>query len=251
MMLNNYTGSELSDADCEFIALERVSQSLLAKERELVKTAWFDYRLLHPTKRTYLFAHFYEQAFSYMIRLHVDYEQVEGNSPRTYLPKSDPLGKPKSVLLREQREGKSSSFRNTTGIWKARQSADLLGIPYDVFCMSGMKAAIGRVWQRIPSPAQLYSENIMLQIVDRWEVLLTEKIYASADPYFTLPNWVGHPSQEEHAAWLCQQIATRSAPEYGLMQYGFKNKMIPPQAMRSHFSDSVISSAIRLSKHLL
>lgn len=251
MMLNTYVGSDLSELDCEFIALERVSQSLLAKERDLVKTAWFDYRLIHPTKRTYLFAHYYEEAFRYMIRLHVDYEQVEGESPRSYLPKHDPLGKPKSVLLKDEKAGTNSAFRTTTCIWKARQSADLLGMPYDVFCMSGMKAAIGRIWQRIPSPSQLYSENILNQIIDRWEILLNERIYAASDEFYTLPKWVGHPAQQEHADWLCKQIAMRSAPEYALMEYAFKKHMIPPQMARSYFSDSVISSATRLSKYLL
>ena len=251
MMLNPYVGSELSEIECEFIALERVSLSLLKEERELYKTAWFDYRALHPTKRTYLFAHYYEEAFRHMIRLHVDYEQVEGPAPRSYLPRKDPLGKPSALLAKEAKSGKSSPFRNTTCIWKARQKADLLGIPYDVFCMSGMKAAIGRIWQRIPTPGQLYSINILEQIIDRWEVLLSERIYAATSDFYTLRRWNDHPSQQDHSVWLCRQIVTRSRPEFALMEYGFKRPMIHPQDMRVHFSQEVISSARSLSKCLL
>lgn len=251
MMLAEFTGAELSEVECEFIALERISLSVLKEERELVKTAWFDYRALHPTKRTYLFAHFYEEAFRHMIRLHVDYEQVEGDSPRTYLPKHDPLGKPKSVLAKEAKTDKVSSFRVTTGVWKARQKADLLGIPYDVFCMSGMKAAIGRIWQRIPTPSQLYSVNILEQVIDRWEELMTQRIYAATLDFYSLRRWEGHPSQMEHSEWLCRQIASRTRPEFPLMQYGFKTPMIHLQDMERHFAPAVIREAQRLSKYLL
>lgn len=251
MMLNSYVGSDLDDLECEYIALERISLSVLKEERELYKTAWFDYRSLHPTKRTYLFAHYYEEAFRHMIRLHLDYEQVEGDSPRSYLPRKDPLGKPESLKKKEAKTGKASSFRNTTCVWKARQRADLLGIPYDAFCMSGMKAAIGRIWQRIPTPAQLYSDSILEQVIDRWEVLLSERVYAASSDFYTLPKWCGHPSQQEHSGWLCRQISSRSRPEFALMEYGFKRPMIHPQDMRSHFSPSVISEAKKLSKHLL
>ena len=251
MMLDDFVGSSLSDLECELIALERISLSLLKEECELYKTAWFDYRGMHPTKRTYLFAHYYEEAFRHMIRLHVDYEQVEGPSPRSYLPRKDPLGKPSSVIAKEAKTGKSSPFRNPTCIWKARQKADLLGIPYDVFCMSGMKAAIGRIWQRIPTPGQLYSVNILEQIIDRWEALLSERIYAAESDFYTLPKWQGHPSQLEHSAWLCRLIASRARPEFSLMEYGFKRHMIHPQDMRVHFSPEVISAARSISKSLL
>lgn len=250
MMNMDYKGSELSGTECDAIALDRVSPSLLKKEPKLSTTAWFDYRLMHPTQRTYLFAHFYEEAYRFMLRLHVDYEQAEGDNPRTYLPKKDPLGKTQSVLKREKASGVVGAYRNCTMVWKARQKADELCIPYDVFCMSGMKAAIGRIWQRAPSPSQLYSQNILNEIIDRWADLASQKMYVATDPFYLLTNWINHPSQADHAQWVCDQINTRVNPDFALAQHGFINPIIPSQMMRSNFRPSVIISAQKLSKRL-
>lgn len=249
--LMDYKCSNLSDIDNEIIALDRISGTLLAKEAQLSNSCWFDYRLLHPTQRTYLFAHYYEKAYRFMLRLHVDYEQAEGDNPRSYLPKEDPLGKTKAQLLRDKRSGITSAFRTTTTVWKARQKADELCMPYEEFCMSGMKAAIGRIWQRTPNPAQLYSDNIVNLIIDRWAILATEQIFAAANSFYELKNWRNHPSQFEHAQWLISQIQCRVNPEMALAHYAFNRKMLPSQLLRSAFSEAKILSASRLSKSLL
>lgn len=251
MITNDFKGAELSETECDKLALDRVSASLLKNESKLATTAWFDYRLLHPTTRTYLFAHFYEEAYRYMLRLHVDYEQAEGDNPRTFLPKNDPLGKPLSVLKREEKSGVIGAFRNCTMVWKARQKADEYGIPYDVFCMSGMKAAIGRIWQRTPNPSQLYSQEILNAIIDRWADLASQKMYVASHPFYRIENWVNHSSQHDHAAWVCEQINARVNPEFALAQYGFKTPMIPAQMMRTQFREQIIISAQRLSKCLI
>lgn len=247
-----FRGSELSDVDCDKIALDRIPSKLLSLEVGLADTAWFDYRMMHPTHRTYLFAQHYDEAFRYMIALHVDYEQTIGDSPRSYFPKGkDPLGKTKMLELKEEKSGVRSSFKTMNMIWKARQKADELGIPYDIFCMSGMKAAIGRIWQRIPSPAQLYSDNIINSIIERWTELLSERMFIASHEFYQLKNWVGHPAQEAHAKWICEQVMLRARPEMTLMQYAFKNPMIPSQTLSALLPKEVIVEAYRLSKRLL
>lgn len=246
-----YKCSELSDEENDLIALDRVSSRLLSKESELSGKCWFDYRFMHPTQRTYLFAHYYDEAYRHMLRLHVDYEQAEGPNPRSYFPKNDPLGKTQAQLSREKKTGVKVSFKNTTSIWKARQTADDLCVPYDVFCMSGVKAAVGRIWKRMPSPAQLYSDNILNAIIERWAEIASCKIYAARSDFFELKSWTNHPSQLEHASWLVSQISCRVNPELSLAQYGFVRKMIPSQMLKASFSEDVILNAFRLSKNLL
>ena len=248
----SFRGSELSDIECDKIALDRIPSKLLSLEVGLARSAWFDYRMLHPTLRTYLFAHYYDEAFRYMIALHVDYEQTIGDNPRSYFPKGkDPLGKTKSLELKEAKSGVRGSYKTMNMIWKARQKADKIGMPYDIFCMSGMKAAIGRIWQRIPSPAQLYSENILNVIIERWMELLSERMFASTDEFYQLKNWVNHPSQQDHAKWICEQVMMRARPEMALAQYAFKTPMIPPQILSALIPQNVILDAHRLSKYLL
>lgn len=185
-----------------------------------------------------------------MLRLHVDYQQAEGDNPRSYLPKKDPLGKSQSALLKEKKTGMPQPYRTCTMVWKARQSADEHGIPYDVYCMSGMKAAIGRIWQRTPNPSQLYSNNIFNSIIERWAELASQKMYVSNNLFYQLENWIGHPSQIAHAEWVCEQISARINPEFALAQCAFRQHLIPSQMIRSKFRESTILSAKRLSKHL-
>lgn len=250
-MIKDFKGSKLSDTECDELALNRVSLSLLKKESTLSTTAWYDYRMMHPTLRTYLFAHYYEEAYRFMLRLHVDYKQAEGDSPRSFLPKNDPLGKSASARKREIKSGVAQSFRNCTMVWKARQKADELGIPYEMFCMSGMKAAIGRIWQRTPNPSQLYSEKILEEIINRWLEVATQKMHTSTLPFYKLENYINHPSQNDHAEWVCDQINCRVNPEYSLCEFGFVNPVIPVQMMRANFKDDVIIRAKRLSKYLV
>lgn len=187
-----------------------------------------------------------------MIALHVDYEQTIGDNPRSYFPKgADPLGKTKSLELREAKSGVRSSYKTMTMIWKARQKADELGVPYDIFCMSGMKAAIGRIWQRIPSPAQLYSDNIINAIIERWMELLSERMFVAASDFYQLRNWINHPAQQDHAKWICEQAMMRARPEMALAQYAFKMPMIPAQTLSALVPEDIILKAHRLSKHLV
>lgn len=251
-MIGSFKGSTLSEIECDKLAISRIPAKTLAKELELTDTAWFDYRMMHPTLRTYLFAHHYDKAFQYMVALHVDVEQVQGEDPRSYFPKGDdPLGKTKATLLKEQKSGIVGSYKLMHAIWKARQKADELGMPYDIFCMSGMKAAIGRIWQRIPSPQQLYSDNIVNMIIERWAELLGERMFVATDPFYKLQNWVDHPAQLDHANWICAQVMQRSRPEMTLAQYAFITPMIPAQTLRALIPQHVIADAHRISKHLL
>lgn len=251
MLNNEYKCSQLTELEYEKIALDRVSGKILSAEPSLCTSAWFDYRLMHPTQRTYLFAHHYDQAYRFMLRLHVDYEQAEGPNPRSYFPKHDPLGKTQSQLKKEAKLGVVQAFKSTTAVWKARQKADELSIPYDVFCMSGMKAAIGSIWQRTPSPAQLYSNNILNAIIERWAELVESRIYCAQDSFYQIKNWVDHPSQIEHAQWVIDQIKCRNSREFAIAQYAFIKKVIPPSMLSQSFTENEIIKASRLSKSLL
>ncbi|WP_432325248.1 hypothetical protein [Shewanella glacialipiscicola] len=252
IMLNiNYKCSDLSELEYERIALDRVNGKLLSAEPALCNTAWFEYRMMHPTQRTYLFAHYYDQAYRHMLRLHVDYEQAEGPNPRSYFPRADPLGKTQAQIKKEEKTGIRQSFKTTTAVWKARQKADELGIPYEVFTMSGMKAAVGQIWQRAPTPAQLYSQNILNAIIERWVELIESRIYCADDEFYQIKNWVNHPAQIEHAQWVIEQIKCRNSREFALSQYAFIKKVIPPSMLRQSFSEREISKAHRLSKDLL
>lgn len=249
IMLNiPFKQSELSDVECDLIALDRVSGKNLLREPELAGSCWFDYRGMHPTKRTYLFAHYYDAAYRQMIRTHVDYKQVEGPSPRSYFPKDDPLGKTKTQLAKEAKGGPITPFKTMTMTWKARQKADELGIPYDVFCNAGVRGAIGSIWQRMPAPSQLYSEKILDLIIERWASEASESVQAAKSEFYLLRNWIGHPSQEEHATWIVEQIKCRSNPAAALAQFGFVTPMIPPQVMKVSFTASDIQAAHSMSR---
>ena len=52
----DYFGSDLSVEDYERLRINHIQHSLALHEPALFDTKWFDYRFLHPTQATYLFA---------------------------------------------------------------------------------------------------------------------------------------------------------------------------------------------------
>jgi hypothetical protein len=186
MYPTNYIGSELTDAECDEIALARFDKKLFKDESELQQACWFDYRFMHPVKRTYLFAHTYVQNYKAAYEKHVDInsEKIFGISRP-----NDPLdNRPANVGPNGKAKSKLSA---PTCLWKARQMADGLCIPYHYFTSVGLDAAIKNAYNealfgRTASdnsktrmkiqPSILYSEKISDLILEKWDEINTYRI---------------------------------------------------------------------------
>lgn len=168
-MIKGYYGEELSDSMCELLAHERIALSLLKREEKLSKTRWFDYRHLHPTKATYLYAwHFVNEVRKLYCRTRdrnggmfflpvavtvsdADKERYDlfrksiskrraevkaGSKARLgYEDLDDP---DRRAWQKDDAEFKDSVNnvligKDASTLWKGRQMADEIGMPYSLF----------------------------------------------------------------------------------------------------------------------
>src|SRR5207342_1118367 len=91
------------------------------------------------------------------------------------------------------------SDREVTSFWHARQHADLLGVPYDRYIISVMNRAIEVGATHLPSPNQLYSDQIAAHVEkDLAPVRAAGTIPLlprDCNPRFFAENYTGDPVQ--------------------------------------------------------
>lgn len=130
----NYTGKHLQDYldltldEYEQIAVERIGPALLKREVDLFNNCWFDYRFMHPTLRTYVFADIYISLFKEFYERHIDIDSTKARG----FSRPDPLDNRPPRISKERIEAgvKARKLRTPTCLWRARQTADSLGMPY-------------------------------------------------------------------------------------------------------------------------
>lgn len=128
-MSEEYIGSNLTDAECDLIALTRFSKRLFDGESQLQQVCFFDYRYMHPVKRTYLFAHEYMKSYKALYERYIDIDSdgIYG------------LSRPKDPLDNDPPRNKTAKLRTPTCLWVARQVADAKCIPYDFYVSAALK----------------------------------------------------------------------------------------------------------------
>lgn len=263
-----YYGSDLSALDYERIAIERLPRKWLAHEPELQQTAWFDYRFTHPTHRTYLFAHYYKEAFQQQYGKVVDYEtrlEVSGYA------RQDPLdnrGNMKGFVKNEKGEkvldeqGKpvkkiGPKLALPTMLWRARQIADAVGIPYDFFTSVGLAIACDRLraeknitrskatgaGKLLLGPQHLYAEDVFDKTQARWEERLLTSLRSPDSPFYKCENWQDHQYQIDLENYFVSNIQRLSNPVFALSFFVYRKKVFREERAREAFEESVLSKA--------
>ena len=111
-----------------------------AVERELMATKWFEYRFMSPLAATELFAAKYTEGLQSYVRANFDVElsaKVRGV----------PAGLP------------SKRERWFTQVWRARQRADTMCVPYELVIEFGFHFASRRKRKWTPLPHQLFASE--------------------------------------------------------------------------------------------
>jgi len=114
-----------------------IMPDVIERERELAHSKWFPYRFISPLRATKHFADLYRDGYKAYVRANVDAEtseKVKGLSLQIF---NKPTG-------------------NLTQLWKARQRADDLGVPYELLISFGFLFASRRTWKNPPRPVQLF-----------------------------------------------------------------------------------------------
>lgn len=208
-MINHtsFPGVEWTRYECEALAVRFAPLNLLPEEGELFRTKHWDYRFLHPAQATQLFAHCYAQAKKHAVERRTDIwvgRNMKGlKDPVIY----------------------SLDARTITGFWKGRQMADRMGMPYDFYCEAAMLFADVARWENLPTPIQLYSDNVpehlrttdfavsMLTFIgSKWlDRIQTSIPYATHEAYL-VENFKGGPEQIAYLNYLGDKIRESNYP---------------------------------------
>lgn len=117
----------------------------LKRERDLSETKWFDYAFLSPLEATKLFAKHYVDAYRAAWARNFDLKESRHRR-----------GLFNAHLILDSSAG-TKERRTLTSLWKCRQFADQLGVPYDFFCRTAFQFWLDSGPKRMPQPNQLYS----------------------------------------------------------------------------------------------
>ncbi len=229
-------GMNLSLLEYEEIAITRIDKKYRKNEAELMNRAWWDYRTMHPTQRTYLFAGHFSEQFRSLYQRHISHQlsdNIKGYS------RPDPLDN-------RPNKGKRSKLPTPTYLWRARQAADYIRCPYDFYtfhaCSIAMRhktneAAVGRMKTEdsrklMLSASNLYEEQVFSLVAEKWkDFQRTSPRFARGEDYIIQEGFSPTPLQLEHEKNLIAHAKRMANPEYLLanaVRKGHVRKAILP-----------------------
>lgn len=188
----------------DLLACKHIKPELLALERALGRSCWWEYRGEHPTWKTMLFAAEYVAQTRRFTEKYVNHEKADKVSGLT----GD--GDPYRIFpnVRDSEKIVAKKKRNLVGLWKARQAADELTLSYRLYIAACMERAAMTGWERIPRPTHLYSDKMKMAGLDAQVHELTAYIPAFENP--TLLAGSKAPYKREFDEWLYEVGRLRS-----------------------------------------
>lgn len=229
MLVDNYFGSALTTDVYDELAMFKFKDSLLVNESDLFETKWLDYRHLHPTSATYLFAHHYTSEYRKV------YQKIRDVEKGKYVTGS----KGKDAMKK----------RASLAFWKGRQSADELGMPYNLYIGSALRFLIqDTIWQRIPQPTHLYSDKVRCFMINEWDTILKTSIIEPDTSFLIDDNEFNTHHKQEIERYLCEQIMKRENVVFGLSHFMFERNLITENFALQYVSLETIQKAKRLAE---
>jgi len=204
-----------------------IDRNLLARERELLNTKWFDYRLMSPIDTTLTFIKAFYTVYKRSWAREISAEESErrhGLRPGR-LP-TDPA--------------------TLTSVWKARQFADSLCAPYELFL-----DATFRLWldagHRLPRPNQIYAadweKNIKEKVVGRLLELSESTPQWSRLPQYRSDASVATALRDQHVAWCLHQLKLHHGKPYQVARAVYGLKLVPEDVASAEFGAEVMQRA--------
>ncbi|AMB48239.1 hypothetical protein [Methylobacterium sp. AMS5] len=194
-------------------------------ERWLMNSKWFDYRFMNPVHATYLFADHYRNVYKRVFRETMDSargEYVKG------IKAQDPF---------------DMSVKNSDrmGLWKARQFADGLGMPYDLFIAIAMHWSLRKCKKDyLPRPTHLYNFDLLTAVSETWGDRQKGILYVAKDARFKNEAYAGSPIQDAHHEWIFEQIGLRSNPARLIYAMIHDEQLLPEAKARGRIDPEVM-----------
>lgn len=194
-----YSNSSSQRLDDTLEAMRLVMPDVLQREREVANKKWFAYRFMTPLAATRHFATLYSKGFKAYIRFNRDRDEAElrqGLGSRIFQ-------KPNASL---------------TELWRARQRADELGLPYELLIEFGFEFARKGGWKNAPRPMQLFGSADSdiawpLEIAKFLNEMLPVVIDRFADhPQYRIENYRHLPVQDEFRSYVIDHVRASAKP---------------------------------------
>ncbi len=261
--MNTIFGMDTSRDEAARIMNRWIRTDWLAVEAPLYRGKWFDYRFLNPVQATYLYASEYVIAYRNAFRTNMDSERAQFIKPldieRLFLEPAPPTRfadeieeKWEKRLKEHIRKIKAHKLR-TSGIWRGRQIADAMGMPYKVYLELAFHWAL-RYWQQsnLPRPQQLYSDMIVDRATIDWEARQKTEFFYSSLPQYANAAYEDAiefingdeklegtilQSQNAHHEWLLEQCKERSNGHALLAQMVFHDRILPLDKVKGRLDD--------------
>jgi hypothetical protein len=215
------------------ISMAKVRKSFQQDEVSLYHSKWFDYRFLNPTQASYVYAQEWVKAYKQAFKIHVDRDGAQYSKPMRH----------------------EDLFDNTpqfySGIWRGRQFADGLGMPYDFYITQALHQRLRRWRQQfLPRPHQLYFEagkdeddmrqSWFLADMERvWKDKQHASFVYSQHQNYKNDRYKGMRHQNDHHEWLINQVNLRDNPAPLLARLLDEN-MIPYEKVQARFDPMIV-----------
>ncbi len=226
-------GDKASIAKAELsIARSIIPAERFLEEPELMGLAFVPYRYQSPWRRTENFAKKFDQVFR-------EHEY-------SYFGKSIPAPSREALSLWPDSD--------IIALWRARQHADSLGVPYSFYIREAFEYRIKTNYGHTPKPGQIWHGVKILDHIKKefktqgGNPALREYGPASLDPMFLVENYRGDPIQR--AAHEDLRLKAKMFPEFfklGGMLKG--SRIITQEAARQQFGDEAVDRVQDYTPH--
>lgn len=241
-MTDEIYGVNTSADDAARLMFTFINNDWIKVETALYTGKWFDYRFLNPVQATYIYAHYFEKFYRAAFASNIDTFKAQYIQP---LPEGDWFTMPlRPDGMDDDDYAKLVKRRKTliSGLWRGRQIADALGMPYEIYIDRAFHWTL-RWWQQrhLPRAHQLYSELATDRAAIDWNDYQSHKLYFSRLPQYGNEAYAAITaqmqdgdfegkilqSQNAHHEWLFEQAERRgNAPEV-LSRLIFDEKVLP------------------------
>jgi hypothetical protein len=214
----SFTLAQHSIQELDVMMFKHINFKWLAVEAELFQSKWFDYRFLHPVLATEQYAQAFSEVYRDNYRRNIDKATSEHISP---------LSNPNIF------ECKPATL---IGLWRGRQVADMLCIPYETFLRLSYQERL-RYWRskHLPRPSQLYSTEVVERVITQWEKMQEVRLYFSELPEYSNQHYIGTPAQKDHHEFLMAQCDRKTVKREWLdILTGVKN-LLPLEKVEYRF----------------
>lgn len=181
-------GSEALATEQMVQAREWIAPSDFNEEPDFARSAHLTYRYMSAYERTQSFYEAYRKHYVHR------FLRRKGREPQGFPGRISGL--------------EAGDF---TSIWRARQRADAMGVPYERYVIELMLDADANGTRQLPRPNQLCSDSKLPMLLERLEEKRAEGFFdpfaGDFDPRFYAVNFVDDQQQLDTLAWIEEQIA--------------------------------------------